>query len=1548
MTLAALWSRQGKLVLALAFLAATVALVGVSLFTNANGARADIPAGTTVTITQVSPTGGAVDIGLSNGATCGATQCVTYHVDIATTQAPSGTTTGTVFTIQPDPNLWFVGAANATGAWAGVSCLPAGQPFENAVDCHINSPIDDGTFDVTFAAVPYKDFSVGDPVNAGAACFVDDAGAGAPVDCTLGAPQSAFDVTINPWPVNPATAENGPGQDHTITFTLPAHTTCVSSVAPPGPINQAGTAPTPLPPAGGTAVARTCDATDVDVSGASATLISGPTVSDPTLDNTATVTVTINSATTGNVTVTLDTAFITQILEQNQSADTGPNSYDLIDPTAQKTYGLVAAGETGRIRHVDLPDKGTEDAADGTLNQEEQPYCDDVLAAVATNTAAGAQGGTTTPTATPNAVLNAVLGANCGVLNSQDDIDDAIGSFHGACLLGTLLTFTANNGDLTWHIEPVPPGSGPAPASVSTFGGQFDEPCVMWGAGTTGTQQIYVVYHEGEADETTFFFDTTPNLPLIKEWNTIDSTSIIGADGDVGATDDTLFSNTGDFADWIDRDCSINPAAPGGGDPPDLGFCDNANLDGLTMQQSGSIIVNASNPTRIRADGRGFIDYTMGHHADAGGTYEGPVDGAAQTYSVSGDCGSVRLEDPSTGDVIILNPGDSQDVLSSDKGVGFEILPNDDGDPFTDAGNADCGPNATICVDIDTIEDNLFHSPPLATVSTETICVTFVVGPPTSKTPLLAWAGQRVVLEHYWGDPATGDCFVDSTGSRGGHPAFGVQYSKQNGKGGFTAALVGSAHDVDQTNDDVIVHVNIDAWDDNHDGITDPNSNCTSRALYESEDQTEADISAYVVNDNDDVGNSTPQSQQVPFVVYFMKFEDFTLGIVPEDSGIHGGPSGSPSQIQDSSDDVTDITANVSSDVLARARVRGWVDTDNCPARDSGIGENGEFLPANRCIFPDDWAFKAGGKSAGLNDAVDTASNGVPEESRPNFEINKAPSRNHVPNTNTCQTLSGGAAGPFSLLDGLVTKIEFGVVNDGASLCDDSLAPLYPADGGASANCLTGGLTYNCRETVLPDGIIDAWDAPMPPALVRFLLTGSGFLTGADKADVYSGNSNPFYDTHIPAEPWIDPINADLEGYQWNSWGGAGGKSGPYHFWTSLADHGPEVVSCAGSGGGFIDPNDPAVDNTDSDPCPGEVGVGVATGGYKLTKVYTDNHGEAFTWVNGDADLSFDDCDSSTPTENDHDIVLLNGFFCELNDVVGNSTLGALVDYPDKRKHFAELSNEVTMTWTWGGIKEVTVVPDPADNSGQFNYVVFHVTDRDGFCGDSNSLHPVLGEEVRFRIDSTTGVIVPDVNGNDAEGPASSVSGDGKQATTHTFDTAVNDAITDGGITVEPVSVDGECQAWIHVSESLLNPVNVIVTAFDPEGTVTFDTTEINPTPTPSPVPTEAPTPTPFTLSLVWGDSDCDGNVAPRDGQAILKHFLDQSELSQSQPCPAMGERVMVSGNEVQWGDWDCNGAVAPRDGQAGLKHFLSQAELSQTEPCSDIGANVEVQPIVP
>jgi hypothetical protein len=93
----------------------------------------------------------------------------------------------------------------------------------------------------------------------------------------------------------------------------------------------------------------------------------------------------------------------------------------------------------------------------------------------------------------------------------------------------------------------------------------------------------------------------------------------------------------------------------------------------------------------------------------------------------------------------------------------------------------------------------------------------------------------------------------------------------------------------------------------------------------------------------------------------------------------------------------------------------------------------------------------------------------------------------------------------------------------------------------------------------------------------------------------------------------------------------------------------------------------------------------------------------------------------------------------------------------------------------------------------------------------------------------------------------------------------------------------------------------------------------------------------------IWGDVDCSGAVAPRDGQADLNHFLGKTELSQTPPCPAIGATVTINGLPYTWGDVDCSGAVAPRDGQADLNHFLGKTELSQTPPCPAIGDPVTV-----
>ncbi len=53
---------------------------------------------------------------------------------------------------------------------------------------------------------------------------------------------------------------------------------------------------------------------------------------------------------------------------------------------------------------------------------------------------------------------------------------------------------------------------------------------------------------------------------------------------------------------------------------------------------------------------------------------------------------------------------------------------------------------------------------------------------------------------------------------------------------------------------------------------------------------------------------------------------------------------------------------------------------------------------------------------------------------------------------------------------------------------------------------------------------------------------------------------------------------------------------------------------------------------------------------------------------------------------------------------------------------------------------------------------------------------------------------------------------------------------------------------------------------------------------------------------------------------------------------------TLTSIPDGKWGDVDCNGAVAPRDGQLVLNAFLGKPPASQTEPCPDPGSTVSFE----
>ncbi len=1433
MTLAAPRSRRGKVTLVLGVLAALVAAAGLFLWSNQ--AQANMPT-TTLNLSQSPLSPGPVNPGST----------VIYIINIQTTGVNDNGAVVMEITFD-STNLTPVGGfpscplANTGGA--GITW--AASVVGNNARC-------------TSSAVLTASMSTGMQFNATVNGGASQVGApsGRVRDASNNNVAASNSASVGVLNVNGVSVD-GPstnliGQSHTFTWTLPTGFTCFADTN--GDANVQ------------------CTAADVTFNpGTTGATIGAPVVTDADMADTSFVAITISGATaTGTATITLNTA----VGDNSTAFPLGP---DTPDATATKNFqNLAAVG--GVIRHVDVECATERVAGSGGDDYGSNGLqCNGLLS---------------------NGDIFAGQDTVSGL--ALDDADDATGSAHTVCILSGGLT-SADNANISWTILPTA-GSSATVNNLTKLGMDVSgngnlEPCVQWRSSGTGGQTITatwaptgeVIYSNGVQDSLGTCPDNgtaAPCAPLIKQWNTIDSTKLVEALGDVG---DTLSNNDGELDNWTSaptdecvRDDNVSTT--------DTNCVDKANHDGETIDIMGVLNTGPVGFGHVIADGFSFIDYAIGSHTN----YNGPVDGVQQTYTVTGDCGSVRLEDPVSGNVILLaddGPGglpDSATILNSDKGVGLEFVPNDAGAITTTSANSNCDPSSHLSVTISSREDVQLRSD-LDTAPDETVTIHWTVGPPTNKQPLLAWAGQRVILEHNWRNLATGEC---DWANRNEGPFF-VRYEKQSGSGALVSDLGNGA----ASGPDFMV-VEVQGGGDSN---VDANDNCVSRVVYESQDQSEVDVVAHVV---DCVGGPLSAqisftdgqtivdpdtcpviSQQVPFLVYYMKLEDVTLSLVPgtregHNSGLFTADHNPILDVGNDSipttGDVQTLTANVSADVLARVRVRGWVLKDDCPVRVQGTDSNGSALPANRCIFPDDWRHIAGGSLA--------------EELRPNYDIWGG------------DPCGENDAGPFSLLDG--------------PLCGDSLAP--HVDGGE-------------RETNFPDAVtkVNAGDASMPPSLIRLLLTGTGFIRPADKADIYDpsgSNANQYYVTHIPSDPWITPINEELSGYLWNTWG-VGSKSGLYTFWTSLADKGAEVISCPGE---------------DTDPGPGATcingnGPAVATGGYQMIKIYSDNHGEAMAWLNGDANLDFTNCISSAAftdpvTAGGSKIVLLNGFYCNKDVTVGTSTLTAAADYPDKRKHEPLDSNDVTVTWTWGGTKEVNTKVDPGNL--QFTYVVLHITDRDGFCGSSPSLHPVLGEQVDFLIDSPDGVITPDGTGNAAYGPVVS-NLTATTATAHTFDTAVTDSSL-----VRPTLVDGECQAWVHITSSLLHSVNVLVTAFDPEGTVTFDVTFNNATPTPVP-PTPSPSPTP-TPPFIWGDIDCNGDASSVDSLKTLQSVA-HLPFDQVGPCFPVGSSVQVNGTARMFGDVNCDGSVNSVDSLDVLLFVASMPGLPGASGCPHVGDHVNI-----
>jgi uncharacterized repeat protein (TIGR01451 family) len=809
------------------------------------------------------------------------------------------------------------------------------------------------------------------------------------------------------------------------------------------------------------------------------------------------------------------------------------------------------------------------------------------------------------------------------------------------------------------------------------------------------------------------------------------------------------------------------------------------------------------------------------------------VDGAVVEFTVSGNCGLLIVQDPATGDIEILEAGD----------IGSIIIPETVGEPIPFAvflvgcTNANGFLTVNIQASYPAQIGSFYENPPV-----ETITVRLVAPPPVEKVPLLPWAGTRQPVQHNWflNDtfdedrvifPYTGLCiadiygfdFIDDLGvDRGMIPDFptnfliGVRYTITNNSGapsGGGATFIGNEALVvpgfPNTNTQVIVGI------DEH---------CNSTAVVESEDQGEIDVEMeLVLLDLENFTIVGASGSKVAQPLFYLKFEDLTLGAPAGNRIAHNAGYWSPTnpyiaapQDADLTTDVSDIDVNVSADALIRARVRGWFVNSNPGPHDEEVKTDAlgfsYTLPDNRWVLPDDWEALAGGPTAELF--------------RPGWDTNVEPlgvvvcqlfyaedAANlltivDVPeDLDSCGTLvpfveyeSEPVAGPFSPLHTKDPYVDYApFVNDNYFAPWRVLLPDADGDGAGNFNADTPYGGY------IPDGDVDWWDAPMQPAQLTWwflnesaAVPDAGGFVPTDKTDIYRTGAfagayltNPFYATHIPFSAHV-----------------VGQAAGGGFLWDTFNDW-PD-------NDGFVDEYDlyyfwePAMVNVHP--------VSGATPVYTVNEfgdtvirthtVYTDNHGEAMTYVNGDHIqdlLTFEECEPS----------LAAGPLCEQGDIVGHATVIATVDYPDFRKHPQIQSvNVVTIDFIWFGFKTFTVeTTDPAGNPLPTfrRAIVLHLLDRDGFCDNSPSLHPVLGERVDWLIDSGEGVFID--GEEDFE-----VGLLGLSATTYTFDASSHDPDR-----TYPTLDPNECQTWVIVQNSLQSETNVFFIADDPEGPVGFD-----------------------------------------------------------------------------------------------------------------------------
>lgn len=310
----------------------------------------------------------------------------------------------------------------------------------------------------------------------------------------------------------------------------------------------------------------------------------------------------------------------------------------------------------------------------------------------------------------------------------------------------------------------------------------------------------------------------------------------------------------------------------------------------------------------------------------------------------------------------------------------------------------------------------------------------------------------------------------------------------------------------------------------------------------------------------------------------------------------------------------------------------------------------------------------------------------------------------------------GGADGPFSTQFGLLSS-------------NTSIGPFDPV---------------RAADTLLPNGVLDWADAPMPAARVDVTIaansggatdtSGVGYLAAADKAKTYSrdflgytsdplpdNEYAPFYDQYIPATAASSDASSGVDGGVANNFNGFL-VNGVYHNWDFAAT----LATASGGATNCLQEayNPQTTTNTNS--------YYQQPSGPQSVAVYTDNHGEAqVQYVPGDGYYF------NSLIANGSAITNVNGG-CDLQSLyqipsgLGTATITATARYPFKPTDFSDMTSapiSVGVASLWS--KSLTVYPKgtgAANNNARI--VTAHAQNIDGtpfghelviFYADSNA-----------------------------------------------------------------------------------------------------------------------------------------------------------------------------------------------------------------------------------